>query len=116
MNEAKLIAYLDDMMRDHEQLGDVLDVLVGETTPDPHASLFLTKGRHEEAIDLAHVLCEPIDLTKMKLSKRVRQQAERMWRRFGRDIDINVDVLPDGFINVYGDLRHASAYIGEIIP
>ena len=102
MNKVKLDAYLD--------------ALTVESAPEPHASLFLTKGRHEDAVYLAHILRKPEDLTLIYLTTRVRRQAEHMWRRFGRDIDIRIDVLPDGFINVYGDLRHASAYIGEIIP
>jgi hypothetical protein len=93
-----------------EALGEV------EEKQEPHGSLYLTNGRREEAVRLAHVLCEPMDLTKMSLSRRVRNQAERMWRRFGRDIDIEIDVKPDGFIDIRGDLRHAAAYIEEIIP
>jgi len=115
MTNKKIVTYLQEMMREHEAQLELLDTLEDDK-PNPHASLLLTNGRHEDALDLAHVLREPMDLTKMKLPKRVRQQAERMWRRFGRDIDVNVDVMPDGFINIRGDLRHASAYIGEIIP
>ena len=103
MNETKVVEYIEAMLE-------------AEPAPEPHASLFLTGGRHEDAVVLAHVLGNPEDLTLIYLTTRVRHQAERMWRKFGRDIDISVSVLPDGFINVYGDLRHASAYIGEIIP
>jgi len=104
-----------------EDIWDALDVSEVQDILDgimikPHASLLLTNGRREDAIGLAHVLCEPKDLSKLDLPSRVRQQAERMWRRFGRNIDISVDVLPNGFIDIYGDLRHASAYAEEIVP
>lgn len=95
---------------------DALTATVEEVGEDPHASLLLTNGRHEDAVNLAYVLAHPKQLTLLDLSQRVRSQAERMWRRFGRDIDVNVDVQPDGFIEIRGDLRHAGAYIGEIIP
>ena len=113
MTNKKIVAYLDEMMREHRAQLKLLDVLEDR---EPHASLLLTNGRYQDALDLAHVLRKPMDLTKMELPKRVRQQAERVWKRFGRDIDIEIVMLPNGFINIHGDLRHASAYIGEIIP
>lgn len=116
MTNDKIVAYLDAMWLEHQAQEGLLDVLESEIAPEPHAHLLLTNGRHEDAIALEYVLAHPKQLTRLDLPKRVRQQAERMWRRFGRDIDISIDVQPDNFIHVYGDLRHASAFIEEVIP
>ena len=91
-----------------------LMTLLADPVDEPLASFLFTNGRLDDACDLVHVLTVPKDLTKMSLSKRVRLQAERMWRLFGRDIDVNGEVADDGYFHVRGNERHVAA-LGELL-
>jgi hypothetical protein len=91
-----------------------LEALMASPRAKPISSFLLTSGRLAEACDLVHVLTVPEDLTKMSLSQRVRLQAERMWRLFGRDIDIEAEVADDGYFHVRGNKRHVAS-LGELL-
>jgi len=91
-----------------------LEALMAEPEVKPLASFLLANGRMQEAVHLAHVLAHPKQLPLLDLSKRVRLQAERMWRLFGRDIDIEAEVANDGYFHVRGNERHVAA-LGELL-
>ena len=111
------MAYLTELMAEVKPYEDsmaYLDALMAEPEVKPIASFLLTNGRMQEAQHLVHVLAHPKQLTRLDLSKRVRLQAERMWRLFGRDIDVEGEVGVDGYLHIHGDVRHVAA-LGELL-
>ena len=71
------------------------------------ASFLLTPARERDALSLAHVLNVPTDLS--KTSKRVSSQAQRMWDRFGKSIDVSVKKGTDGYLHIIGGPQHVAA-------
>ncbi|MHA2045400.1 MAG: hypothetical protein ACW99G_11435 [Candidatus Thorarchaeota archaeon] len=102
-------------MNDMDYL-DELEAIAKGLKPQEHGNLLLRKDRRDEAIRLASLLTNPADVMKYKEDTQTRLRAERIWRRFGRNIDVRTQLEPDGFLKIFGNPHHVGAYLEYVLP